>query len=77
MTYETRQALKRLVSEARLREVRALEQTGRKRGPKPRPIPHGTNAGYVGKAKCRCDLCRKAHTDYCREWKKRRMRKTL
>jgi 5-methylcytosine-specific restriction endonuclease McrA len=30
---------------------------------------HGTLSSY---RYCKCDLCKKAHSDYCRKWKKRK-----
>lgn len=32
------------------------------------PEPHGKESGY-SKRKCRCDLCRKAHREYTREYR--------
>lgn len=33
---------------------------------------HGTRSRYVGPHRCRCDLCRKAHATYMREFRRRR-----
>lgn len=33
---------------------------------------HGTLSAY---RYCKCDLCKKVHTDYCREWKRNRKKK--
>jgi len=33
----------------------------------PVPVKHGTTSGYSGPSKCRCDDCKRAHTDAARD----------
>lgn len=43
--------------------------------PSPKPVPeiqHGTRAGYTS-GKCRCDLCKAANTQACKETRERRL----
>ena len=45
-----------------------LEKTVRERGQKLAKGTHGTLSSY---RLCKCDLCREAHSAYCREWKRK------